>query len=107
VGRSRGRLSSDRYGTTPEPDCVPVSIIAVTRFNAMTVRLTRNEIQLLKELAAAGEHGRVMRPLTSSARSGIAHLMSAQYIKRRWHTRLYMITERGREALIETTAEQG
>jgi hypothetical protein len=45
-----------------------------------------------------------MRPLTSSARSAIAHLMSAQYIKRRWHTRVYVITERDREALIEMTA---
>ena len=73
----------------------------------MADELTRNEIQLLKELAAAGEHGRVMKPLTSSARSTIAHLMSAQFIRRRSHTRLYMITERGREALIETTPEQG
>jgi hypothetical protein len=68
--------------------------------------LTRNEIQLLKELAAAGEHGRVLRPLTSSARSAIVHLVSAQYIKRRWHTKLYVITERGREALIEMAPEQ-
>jgi hypothetical protein len=73
----------------------------------MTVRLARNEIQLLKELAAAGERGRVMRPLTSSARTVIANLMAAQYIKRRWHTRFYVITERGREALIETTTEPG
>jgi hypothetical protein len=72
----------------------------------MASQLTETEIQLLKELAAAGEHGRVMRPLTSSARSAIAHLMSVQYIKRRSHTRVYVITERGREALIETTAEQ-
>jgi len=73
----------------------------------MTIRLTKNEVQLLKELAAAGEHGRAMRPMTSSARSAIAHLISAQYIKRRWQTRLYVITELGRKVLIETTAQQG
>jgi len=73
----------------------------------MAVELTKTEIQLLREFAAAGERGRVMRPMTSSVRSAIVHLISAQYIKRRWHTRLYVITELGHEALIETTAEQG
>jgi len=72
----------------------------------MADSLTRSEVELLEEIAAAGEHGRFMRPLTSSARSAIAHLMSAQYVKRRWKTRLYVITERGRRALVEATAEQ-
>jgi DNA-binding PadR family transcriptional regulator len=72
----------------------------------MVTRLTRNEIQLLKALAAAGKHGRVLRPLTPSARSEIARLMKDQFIKRRWHTKVYMITERGREAL-EMTAGEG
>ena len=72
----------------------------------MVVSLTRSEVQLLEEIAAAGEHRRVMRPQTTSARSAIAHLMSAQYVKRRWKTTLYMITERGRRALVEATAEQ-
>jgi hypothetical protein len=61
--------------------------------------MTRNEIQLLKELTAAGEHGRVINTPTSSARSEIAYLTSAHYIKRLSHTKLYVITERGREAL--------
>ena len=61
--------------------------------------MTRNEIQLLKELTAAGEHGRVINTPTSSARSEIAYLTSAHYIKRLSRTKLYVITERGREAL--------
>ena len=61
--------------------------------------MTINEIQLLKELTAAGEHGRVINTLTSSARSEISYLTSAHYIKRLSRTRLYVITERGREAL--------
>ena len=65
----------------------------------MAVRLTRNEIQLLKELKA-GEHGRTAQ--TSSAE--VAHLMSARYIKRLSGTKLFVITERGREAL-ETVAD--
>lgn len=69
----------------------------------MAGRLTRNEIQLLKVLTAAGEHGRVITTPTSSARSEIAHLMSAQYIKRLSGTKLYVITERGREALKTMT----
>ncbi len=61
--------------------------------------MTKNEIQLLKELTAAGEHGRVINALTFRARSEIAYLMGAHYIKRLSHTNLYVITERGREAL--------
>jgi hypothetical protein len=41
--------------------------------------LTRSEVQLLKELKAAGEPGRRIAG-TSSAE--IAHLIGAQYIKR-------------------------
>jgi hypothetical protein len=61
--------------------------------------MTKDEIQLLKELTAAGENGRFINMLTSSARSEIAYLTSAHYIKRRPRTKLYVITERGREAL--------
>jgi hypothetical protein len=63
----------------------------------MAARLTKREIQLLKELTAAGEHGRIITAPTSSAE--IAHLMSARYIRRISGTKLYVITERGREAL--------
>jgi hypothetical protein len=69
----------------------------------MAVRLTRNEIQLLKELSA-GVHGRFITGLTSSAE--IAHLMSTQYIKRHGRTKLYVITERGRQALVEVAVGQ-
>jgi hypothetical protein len=65
----------------------------------MAVRLTRNEIQLLKELMAAGEHGRRIIAGISSAE--IAHLLGAQYIKRLRDTKLYVITSRGRRALTE------
>jgi hypothetical protein len=71
----------------------------------MAARLTRNEIQLLKVLTAAGDHGRSITTLASSAE--IAKLMSVQYIKRLSGTKLHVITERGRQALVEATAEQG
>jgi hypothetical protein len=56
----------------------------------MATRLTKSEIQLLKELKAAGEHGRRIAG-TSSAE--IAHLIGAHYI-----------TERGRQVLAQVTA---
>jgi len=69
----------------------------------VAIRLTRNEIQVLKELTAAGGHGRIIAG-TSSAE--VAHLIGVQYIKRLPDTRLYVITERGRRALAEGTAGQ-
>jgi hypothetical protein len=71
------------------------------RLEPLTARhpMTRNEIRLLKELTAAGERGRVINTPTSSARSEIAYLTSAHYIKRLSHRKKYVITERGREAL--------
>ncbi|MFY9840661.1 MAG: hypothetical protein WAK55_30185, partial [Xanthobacteraceae bacterium] len=66
----------------------------------MAVRLTRNEIQLLKELTAAGQHGRTIAALASSIE--VAHLIGAQYIERHPRT----ITVRGQQALVEATAEQ-
>ena len=70
----------------------------------MPARLTKSEVQLLKELKAAGEHGRRIAG-TSSAE--IAHLISAQYIKPLPGMKLYAITERGRQALAEATAGRG
>jgi hypothetical protein len=70
----------------------------------MAIRLNRNKIQLLKELAAAGEHGRTIAALASSIE--IAHLIGALYIRRLPRTKLYMITEHGRRALVDAT-EQG
>jgi len=60
--------------------------------------LTRNQIALLKELKAAGEHGRIIS-LTSISRAEVAHLIGVQYIKRVRRTTRYVITERGGEAL--------
>jgi hypothetical protein len=71
-----------------------------------TVSLTESEIQLLKELIAAGEHGRIvgLAPISSSE---VAHLLDLQYIKRLAATKLYIVTERGRQALAQATAGQG
>jgi len=65
------------------------------------VSLTRNEMELLKELKAAGEHGRIigLAPISSTE---VAHLISVEYIKRLSGTKLYAITDRGREALVTT-----
>jgi hypothetical protein len=70
----------------------------------MAVALNRNEITLLKELKAAGEHGRIigLAPISSAE---VAYLIRVQYIKRLPGTKLYAITDRGREAL-ETTEDR-
>jgi hypothetical protein len=70
------------------------------------VRLTESEIHLLKELMAAGEHGRIvgLAPISSAE---VAHLLDLQYIKRIPGTKHYAITERGRQALAEATTRQG
>jgi hypothetical protein len=60
--------------------------------------LTRNQIELLKELKAAGEHGRRIH-LAPISRAEVEHLIAMQYIKRLWHRMMFVITERGREAL--------
>jgi hypothetical protein len=70
----------------------------------MAVRLTRNEIQLLKELTAAGQHGRIITALASSIE--VAHLIGARYIERLPRSKLYVITEHGRQVLVEATAGQ-
>ena len=70
----------------------------------MAIRLNRNQIQLLKELTAAGEHGRTISTLASSIE--VAHLIGALYIRRLPHTKLYSVTERGRQALAETTVKE-
>ena len=72
----------------------------------MAIRLTRNQIQPLKELAAAGKHGRTIVAPASSAE--LAHLISVQYIMRQalnLDTKQYVITRLGRQALAEATAE--
>jgi hypothetical protein len=69
----------------------------------MTDALTRNQIELLKELKAAGEHGRIIRLRSISiSRPEVVHLIAMQYVKRLRHTQHFVITERGREALLTT-----
>jgi hypothetical protein len=70
----------------------------------IAVRLTRNEIQLLQELRVAGAHGRSIASLVSSIE--VAHLIGAEYIERLPHTKLYVITERGRRILADATTRQ-
>jgi hypothetical protein len=67
----------------------------------MADALTRRQIALLKELNAAGEHGRILR-LRLISRDEVAHLIDTQYIKRLRHSQHFVITERGREALVTT-----
>jgi len=69
----------------------------------MAARLAKSEIQVLKELKAAGEHG---RRIAGSSSAEIAHLIGAQYIERLPGMKLYAITDRGRRALAEALAEQ-
>jgi hypothetical protein len=69
----------------------------------MAVKLTRSEVRLLKELKAAGEHGRRFAGASSAE---IAHLIGAQYVKRLPGMKLHAITEGGRQVLAEATAGQ-
>jgi len=71
----------------------------------MAIRLTKTEIQLLKELAAAGEHGRIIG-LTPISGAEVARLIDLQCIKRLHGTKLYAITERGRRALDDATGSK-
>jgi len=68
----------------------------------MANRLTKTEIQLLKELAAAGVHGRIIG-LTPISSAEVARLVDLQCIKRLRGTKLYVITDRGRQVLVEAT----
>ena len=70
----------------------------------MAIKLTRSEVDLLKGLKAAGDHGRRIAAGTSKAE--ITHLISAQYIKRLPGMKLYAITARGQRALAEASARQ-
>jgi hypothetical protein len=62
----------------------------------MAVKLTRSEVQLLKELDAAGEHG---RRIAGASSAEIVHLIGARYVRRLPGMKLYTITERGGRAL--------
>jgi hypothetical protein len=67
----------------------------------MAVRLTTSEVDLLKELKAAGRYG---RRIAGASSAEIAHLIGAQYVKRLAGMKLYTITPRGQKALAEATA---
>jgi hypothetical protein len=71
----------------------------------MVVSLTKSEVQLLKEMKAAGQHG---RRIVGTPSAEIAHLIGAQYIKRLKlpGMKLYAITERGRQALADAITRQ-
>lgn len=66
----------------------------------MTIDLTRDEIWFLKALRAAGERGRIISVLASQA--GLGRLVEVRYVTKQpqseWKT-LYIITDRGRQAL--------
>ena len=66
----------------------------------MTIDLSRDEIWLLKALRAAGERGRIVN--APASRAGLAHLVEVQYVTERPQSErktLYIITDRGRQAL--------
>jgi hypothetical protein len=68
--------------------------------HSVTVDLSRDEIWFLKALRAAGERGRIVSAQTS--RAGLAHLVEMQYVTEHPQSErktLYIITERGRQAL--------
>jgi len=68
----------------------------------MIIGLTRDEIWFLKALRAAGERGRTIS--APSSRAALARLVHLQYVQERSqseHRALYVITDRGRQALAE------
>ena len=59
------------------------------------------ELELMKELAAAGRQGRT---IPAADRSGLARMIDKRYVKTRLigvHEVRYVITRRGREALAD------
>ena len=65
--------------------------------------ISATELELMKELAAAGSRGRIM-PTTS--RSGLARMVQMHYVTARQispDTVQYVITDRGRRALADAT----
>jgi hypothetical protein len=67
----------------------------------MSHRLSATELELMKELAAAGRRGRTV-PTTS--RSGLARMLAMRYVTERSISPdavLYVITDRGRRVLAD------
>jgi hypothetical protein len=68
----------------------------------MIVDLSRDEIWFLKALRAAGQRGRIVSVPTY--RAGLAQLVEVQYVTEHPQSErktLYIITERGRQALAD------
>ena len=78
------------------------------RFPPPWRRIVRpKELELMKELAAAGRQGRAM-PATS--RSGLGRMVEKRYVKKSLmgvHGVRYVITDRGRQALAEEMKSVG
>ena len=70
----------------------------------MIFDLTRDEIWFLKALRAAGERGRIVS--APASRAGLARLVEVQYVTKRLQNHrqtLYIITDRGRQALASAS----
>ena len=74
----------------------------------MAISLTEDEIGLLKQLKAAGGHGRTRRTLNSDA--ALARLVKEGYVVARTATvdlmLFYQITDHGRRALADAKTER-
>jgi hypothetical protein len=74
----------------------------------MAISLTEDEVRLLKQLEAAGEHGRTRLTLNSDA--ALARLIKEGYVVA--YTAkvdlmlFYQITDRGQQALADATTEK-
>ena len=79
--------------------------VAPVTVNPMAIGLTRSQIRLLKELAAAGQHGRLigLAPISSAE---VARLIDLQCIKRLSGKKLYVITAHGRQMLVDATVSK-
>ena len=63
--------------------------------------MSPRELELMKELAAAGRQGRT---IPAADRSGLARMVDKRYVKTRLigvHQVRYVITHRGRQALAD------
>ena len=74
----------------------------------MAISLTEDEIGLLKQLKAAGEHGRTTRALNSDA--ALARLIKEGYVVARTAKvdlmLFYRLTDRGQQALADAITEE-
>jgi hypothetical protein len=75
----------------------------------MAISLTEDEIGLLKQLKAAGEHGRTTRALNSDA--ALARLIKEGYVVARTAKvdlmLFYRLNGRGQQALADEITEEG